>query len=486
MPKRIPPFLGLIALAAAFSAIFPNSTCAQDETWTVSAANWLQYWYHRPEPFDSMTFDSKARQDSLDNRFIVDFDLGDFYAGAWLRVLHPNRPEYSFERITQRYFGWKQDGLTVHAGNFYQTFDRGLTLNAFLDDVVNFDNNLDGVKVSGLYDHYDFDAIFARALAPFSTERRFVVRGARSALKPLLGTRLGFSYIRFKEDDAADPTQAAASNLTAVNSGVNRGPFEVYGEYALRRGNDAFGQNVNGDGTYLSGSFSHSLFSVYSEYKNIINLLYPSPLLALNSPPPVSHSGRSLTSLASTVGERGYQVGTLVSPSYDLTFDLAYSEAFSRGQDTRFYLSEKFASARWSPYERLVLNYRWDRFDYTIEDEVENYFETYFYVDASQTISAAAWTRRFIPQDFNYHEDFLTLGYARGGFLQISAGGSVSNNDLDLDPNKLAFIELTLRFGSHELIIFQGGERGGLICSSGICTQRPTFEGTRVILFSRF
>ena len=40
--------------------------------------------------------------------------------------------------------------------------------------------------------------------------------------------------------------------------------------------------------------------------------------------------------------------------------------------------------------------------------------------------------------------------------------------------------------GDHELVIFNGGERGGLICSSGICQNRPTFQGTRIVLFSRF
>jgi hypothetical protein len=446
----------------------------------------MQYWYHRPEPFDSVFFDSRSRQDSLDNRFIVDFDLGDFYAGAWLRVLHPNRPDTSYERITQRYLGWTQDGLTVHAGNFYQTFDRGMTLNAFLDDVVYFDNNLDGIRVSGQYDHYEFDALSARSIERLSGARENTLRGVRGVVKPIVGTRAGFSYVRFKQNSFDDPAAAVSSNISSANGGINRGPFEIYAEYAVRRGRGQFGENTDGDGTYLSASFSHALFSVYSEYKNIIHLLYPSPANPMNSPPPVSHQGRSLSSLANMPGERAYQIGTLVSPSYNLNFDLAYSEAFSRGVPISFYLAEKFAGVRWSPNEKLVLNFRWDRFDYTIEDEVENNFETYYYLDAMQTISANAYSRRFFLAGYDYHDDNLVLGYARGGFFQVNVGGSRSNNDFSRDPEKLAFAEITVRFKSHELIVFHGGERGGLICSSGICTQRPTFEGTRVILFSRF
>jgi len=470
------------------TVLFAVGANAQNDTWSVSAANWLQYWYHKPQPFDSTIFsDRLSRQDSLDNRFIVDFDLGDFYAGAWLRVLQPNRPDTSYERIAQRYFGWTQNGFTIHAGNFYQTFDRGMTLNAFLDDAVYYDNNLDGVRVSGLYDRYDFDVVFGRAFRDrLTAERENTVRAIRGAIKPILGTKAGFSYVRFKQDDLEDFAKAVNSNITSAIGNINRGPFEVYAEYAARRGRGQFGGNVDGDGTYLSGSFSHSIFSVYSEYKNIMNLLYPTPAASLNAPPPVSHSGRSLSSLASVPGERAYQVGILISPNYSLNFDLAYSESFSRGLANRFYLGEKFAGARWSPFEKLVVSYRWDRFDYTVEDEIENYLEGYYYLNSYQTVSAMAYSRRFILASHEYHEDYLTLGYARGGFLQVSVGGSLSNNDIDRDPNKLGFIELTLRFKSHELIVFQGGERGGLVCSSGICSVRPTFEGTRVILFSRF
>ncbi|OGC91738.1 MAG: hypothetical protein A2W25_02450 [candidate division Zixibacteria bacterium RBG_16_53_22] len=489
MPRHFPPIFGILAATFAMT-IFPDSaTNAQNDTWSVSAANWLQYWYHRPQPFDSTIFsDRQSRQDSLDNRFIVDFDLGDFYAGAWLRVLHPNRPDTSYQRIVQRYFGWTQNGLTIHAGNFYQTFDRGMTLNAFLDDAVYYDNNLDGVRVSGLYDRYDFDVVFGRAFRDrITTERENTVRAVRGAIKPILGTRAGFSYVRFKQDDFEDFSKAVGTNITSAIGNINRGPFEIYAEYATRRGRAQFGGNVEGDGTYLSGSFSHSIFSVYSEYKNIINLLYPTPAASLNAPPPVSHSGRSLTSLANVNGERAYQVGTLISPNYNLNFDLAFSESFERGgMNRRLYLAEKFAGARWSPVEKLVVNYRWDRFDYTMEDEIENYLEGYYYLNSYQTVSATAYTRRFILTNNEYHEDYLTLGFARGGFLQVSIGGSLSDNDIDRDPNKLGFIELTLRFKSHELVIFQGGERGGLVCSSGICSVRPTFEGTRVILFSRF
>jgi hypothetical protein len=462
-----------------------NNAHAQDEYWSVSAANWMQYWYFQ----DSSAF-QEARRDSLDNRFIVDFDLGDFYTGMWLHILQLNRPDQSSEEMTQRYFGWNQNGFTLHAGNFYQVFDKGLTLNTFLDDAVYYDNNLDGVKASGLFDRFEFDAFSARGLDSNTGNRDYILRGARGSVRPLEPISVGLSYVRFKRNDFLDFSRSLNANITGFHAGINQEPLELYAEYALKRGRkpDAF-TDVNGDGTYLSGSLIFEKISLYSEYKNIINLVYPSPQNRFNAPPSVSYSGRTLTDLAGVQGERGYQVGALISPTFDINLEFAYSESFSRNAPVDEYLGEKFAGLRWALTSDLVVNYSWDRIDYTIEDEIENYIDVYYYINYDITVSAAAYTRRFIPKGSeDYHENYLTLGAGIANKIQLNIGGSTSNWDTNptRDAKKLAFVELTIRFPNHELVIFNGGERGGLICSSGICQTRPTFTGTRVVLFSRF
>jgi hypothetical protein len=487
-------FNGILAILniVISGLILPDFCRAQESIWSVSASNWMQYWHHysfvKPH-LPEGSEDVEAKEDSVDNRFIVNFDLGDFYAGAWLRVFEPARPDTSYERITQRYFGWSENGLTLHLGNLYQTFDHGLTLNAFLDDAVYFDNNLDGVKISGMYDHFEFDALSARGLNIRTNQREYTIRGARGAVKPLQGIKAGFSFVRFKQNDFLDFSHAANANLTAFNVGINRGPIELYSEYAYKRGIDPFGMRADGDVTYLSGSLSQKIFSLYAEYKNLINMLYPGPAGAFNTPPPVSHSGRTLVSLANAFGERAYQLGALIAPSFTLNFDLAFSESRSRGGPIHLYLANKYGGTRWAPTSRLTMNFHWERFDYTIEDEIENYLDSYFYLGPSQTVSIVAYTRRFVPSDSgstSYHENYLTLGYGRGSLLEINAGTSYSNNKITFDPRIIYFGEVTVRFKSHELVVFVGGERGGLICSSGVCSFRPTFQGTRVMLFSRF
>ncbi len=473
---RVLFIVALTATAIGSGFIISHPARAQDDYWSVSAANWMQYWHQR---------DTKA--DSLENRFIVDFNFGDFYTGAWFEVFEPHRPDRSYEKITQRYFGWNADNLTVHVGNFYQVFGRGLTLNAFYDDVIDFDNNLDGVKVSGLYDFAEFSAFSARGLNLSGDDIQYTVRGASGAVNPISPSRFGFSYIRFKQDVFMSLDQSANINMTSFFSEINYGLFEAYGEYAYKRGFDPYGNDVDGDGTYASVSISQGIINLLTEYKNYINLIYPQPLGAFNNPPPVSHQGRTLTSLQGASGERGYQLSALIAPSFDLNMDFSFSESFERGGSRKNYLSEKFAGVRWQASQDLVFNYHWDRIDLTGEDEIENYFDGYFYIDRNNTVSLTTYSRRFmIEGSQHYHEDYLTLGYTRGNLLQLNIGGSTTSKRFRFDPKKLAFVELILRFRDHELIIFNGGERGGLICSSGICQTRPTFEGTRVMLFARF
>jgi hypothetical protein len=504
--KKIITSIGAIAgfTAAILILAAPQTLRAQDDRWSVSASNWMQYWYNQPEPnwirsspIDTLPPDTlRSVRDSLDNRFSVDFNFGNFYAGAWLRSYQPNFTAAANEKITQRYMGWKQDGITIHAGNFYQTFDRGMTLNAFLDDAVNFDNNLDGIKISGLYDHFDFDAIsgrgfrFQQGMNEFTIQRDFTVRGIRGAVKPFNGFKYGGSFVIFKQSSSIQSQQSDNIELFSVNHEINKGPFNVYAEYAHKEGHTAEEEATDGDGTYLSASYSHKYFSIYSEYKNVFRLLYPGTTGPFNAPPPVSHSGRNLTSLANVPGERGYQIGGLISPSFDLNFDLAFSEAYSRGVINRAYLSEKYAGVRWNPIEKFVFNSHWDRFDYTEEDEIETYFDGYYYINPTQTVSFSAYSKRFWPVGNDYHEDYLTIGYSRGNIVEVTVGGSLSNKTYSpgekADPKKLASIELTFHYKTHELSVFHGGERGGLICSSGVCSLRPTFQGTRIILLSRF
>ena len=477
----------------AIISLSASDTAAQDETWSVSAANWMQYWYF-PDGGEFV----EARRDSLDNRFIVDFDLGNFYTGAWLDIQQFNHPDNSSEGLTQRYFGWREKNISIHLGNFYQVFDRGLTLNTFLDDAIYFDNNLDGIKVTGRYARFEFDALSARGLNSFTNERTYTIRGARGAVRPFKPAEIGFSYVRFKQN-SSDFFRTLNANLTSVHSSISYGPADFYAEYARKTGrDDQFlpGANLNGDGTYLSGSISFEKISLYSEYKNYINLLYPADAATFNNPPPANHTGRTLMSLNATPGERGYQVGALISPSFDLNFDFSFSESFSRGLPDSvrsLYLAEKFIGVRYGITPDLVINYSWDRIDWSDEDETENYFDTYYYIGGNQTVSLTAYTKRFFNVFLpgggsadDYHEDYLTLGFGMGNRFALNIGGSISNSEYSQDPRKLAFVELTLKFRNHEVIIFNGGERGGLICSSGICQTRPTFEGTRVIMFSRF
>jgi len=69
----------------------------------------------------------------------------------------------------------------------------------------------------------------------------------------------------------------------------------------------------------------------------------------------------------------------------------------------------------------------------------------------------------------------------------LSVGGSISDNDFSDSPKrKMAYIQVNYAYGNHDLTIFYGGERGGLVCSGGLCTYHPAFEGLKAELFSRF
>jgi hypothetical protein len=87
------------------------------------------------------------------------------------------------DSITQRYFGWEDNGLSIHAGTFYQVFDRGLILKAYRDENVQVDIPLEGIRVSGKYKYIDFDVLSGSRKISFN--QKPVVRGVHGKLKPV-------------------------------------------------------------------------------------------------------------------------------------------------------------------------------------------------------------------------------------------------------------------------------------------------------------
>jgi len=474
-------------LIVAIITYFNIDSLAQDN-WYVSAANYARYYRFK-----------HSKADSAATRFQFDFFMGDFYAGGWYELKHVMKDSsqnlfnnLTSNSLTQRYFGWENNNLTLHAGTFYEVYDRGLILNTFRDDDVGLDLVMDGLKLNYRTKHVDFDALSAtpgigdpdQVWSP-----KNIIRGSRLKIKPINNFHFGGAYVSFVE--------TKRSNISQLNARFNVDHLDAYVEYARRQylepDPDDFLRFINrtGDGTYANATAYYSYFTGFLEYKNYYSLIYPQDGAALNLPPAVNRQDRLLQSEAfnsfiQIKGERGYRGNLAFSWTDYWGVEFDYARAYSR--DTLgLQLSEKFIGVRGNYYKDNTFYANIDLIEFTKRDETRPEMEIVYKINEVHSVILNAYMIQFEPTDSaDYTEKYLDVTFARAPNIRVAVGGSLSNSETSGDPKKMAYIELTLTAGNHDLIIFNGSQRGGLVCSGGTCVYHPTFEGIRVTLLSRF
>ncbi|MGA2669730.1 MAG: DUF6029 family protein [Ignavibacteria bacterium] len=260
----------------------------------------------------------------------------------------------SLKGITRRYVEYRKDDFTVRAGNFYELFERGLTLNAFENRGLGFNTQMDGVKLNfkRSIDKVKLNATvlggglqYNDYLRPDRVEN-YSIRAANFDVTPYSIVTLGGSYL-FTTGQI--PTSGAITNITAEifegNLGFNYKSINMFASYAnkktITQPNSVYPQSIGprGDGAYGTISFTRPGFGVTFDYKNYrFNLVVPnevsstSPTKALpfQQPPTCirEYSSTLLTRNTHIVDfndELGFQTEAFYSPKENLTFNLNLS-----------------------------------------------------------------------------------------------------------------------------------------------------------------
>jgi hypothetical protein len=487
--------IGLFLILSFFIVGFYSETRAEDVY--VSGANYGRYYLFH-----------ETKVDSVADRFQFDINIGKFYAGAWYEVIHDTLLNASTkDSISQRYIGWESGGLSVHAGNFYQVFDRGLILNAYRDDNVSIDKLLDGSKISGRYQYIDFDILAASSALREDTilERKYpTMRAARVKFKPFDFIHVGGGHVRLLQN--LETAGNVKTNMTEINARINYKYIDGYIEYAMRDGYyiDFLGgkSDRDGDGTYANVNAHYWKVSGLFEYKNYKYLTYPSVKGSFNQPPAVNHQERSLESLYNADGEVGWRVAVNFTQSAYWGVEIDYAESKSRDphpyyEDPQYrdYLNELFIEWRGVYHKNNEFILSFDRMKHTEKNEITPKLELSYDISDQYSINLTAYAIDYRiyernPVDKEYIEKFLNFDVNQSEKFSVSIGGSWSDQKWGgapaLAPDEMIYIEGTRKFANHELIVFYGGQRGGLVCAGGICSIKPTFRGLKISLLSRF
>ncbi|MBM3318287.1 MAG: hypothetical protein FJY75_10605 [Candidatus Eisenbacteria bacterium] len=368
------------------------------------------------------------------------------------------------------------------------------------------DRDIDGAHGSLAWRALDGQAFVGRPRNDATYERDDLLSGAEAGLRPLPGLRLSGAYVRLDADPADFASRHAGNAELAVG-----GPAEelVGGSLRLTRGVidavfDGAKRFVWGvrdpragwigargrDGEALYGAMSLGVpgYTLLVEGKRYERFDAPYSTL-----PPVNQAGIPLNG---GLDERGIGGVATVSPVPEWICRAAASWADGRDDPARRLSYQGSVRRDWLGSAALELGAEW-----TEEREIASHAYRRYYgptIDALRYFGRSSFSlhgrlQRWINEIRGGARDEYTeigadltfaLDPARAATLAVT---SASEPIDEYDRQDLwVTLELAWNFAyCHDLKLKFGRERGGIVCSGGICHYEPPFSGVKLELTSR-
>ncbi len=413
------------------------------------------------------------------NRLYFDYIWSDFRIGGRFRIDESLREDsITGEILTQRYLGYTREPFSFWMGNFYETFGQGLTLSLFEEEELNIDRNIDGIKGKVEFDRFNLEALGGRPRNE-NGKREDLLYGVEASLFPSSYLTTQVSYLRF---DATNTPEDSSFGLPVeewidLTGKITTGPFDIttdyakgykWGEYDSSRGWVGVEQ-MPCYGIYLSLNLALSGLGINLGYKDYENLD-----LRFNSPPPLSHSQRSLNE---GKDERGFQIESQFTPKEGIFFNIGYSNTWAKNSPDS--LSEIYIGSELWWKDRLILSPSYDVLKFTKGREITPYLGIVWYLNPTNTLEI-----EIEHKDKGYREDRLSLAYSYSGLV---FGGIYENttDPLESQTNWLSGY-CKVDWGNYNLELSWGAKRKHLQCIGGICYYEPSFKGAKIVFTLRF
>lgn len=459
------------------------------------------------------------------------------------RLLVDDPPEVgqAFQGLKRRFVEFRQNDFSLRAGNFSDLFGRGLALNLFEKRGLAYDSWMNGVKanykstfinatiIGGTIDFRDSVAV--------ARYEKYNVRGANVEITPMKGITIGTSFV---EANGFIPQSIGSKTIKAeipeVYSSFKFGSLDGFIGYAHKWTNVLSETTHSGNGIYASLSHTGKGYGVSVDYKDYrYDIRDPfdrgaseraTRMLPLQNPPTVQkeHSYTLITRALHQVDfndEVGIQFEGFYSFSSSTMINLNASVAsrhhyYDYNKATFSFIERQRENSFLPTFERRLSPY-WETFI-----EAEHYFEetsairvglarraNVLYNDFSgaqfsytqqativpvqlqylltqEYLLIVQSENEFVYDSYNtcnehYYTQLFTLIFTRSPNISVTARYEHTTNKADPSGKRDWFIgEVGYTFGqSHTTTISYGKERGGQVCSNGVCQYQLPFEGVR-------
>jgi hypothetical protein len=530
-------------LLLIFALVVLCTTAAQAQV-QYSVSNYLRYGNGT-----QVVGGVNSGKEYIENQASVRLFWDDFTVGFEHLYDDPPEFGPRFNGIRKRYVEFSRAGLELRAGDFYTLYGKGLAMNLFENRGINYDTRLDGVRgiyrnewtnaifAMGKMRYYDL----------LNSERieTYSVKSGHIEFRPLDHLRLGASMVGAEgELPSAFGLDRVHADIPEAMVSLSGYGFDLHVQKAWKRstflrpqadGTNATGQS-HGDGLYGSLAYTSDIgLGVTFEYKNYRfdpvgederDPNRPGRMLPMQNPP-IVHKEHVFTLLSRTphVVDFNDEIGMQLDVYYAVTPTLTVNLNGAAASRQKGYTSnngflvtwerevsfmptldamfspfwELYGELEWyfdgGSFVRAAFNRRWDN----------QYEGNLGHVQASTTIPVRVeylldeefslglnLEQQFFHDSFNriephFFNEFISLSLARAGLWTATVRVEYTTDKSDASGKDFwRAAEFAYRIGTHHTAtIMYGTERGGLICSSGVCREVLPFDGFRLSLQSQ-
>ena len=450
-----------------------------------------------------------------------------------------------FKGIKRRFVEYDDNQFYVRAGNSSELYGRGLALNLFENRGLAYDTWMDGIKMSYKIENLKASIIAGsidfRDSITVTRYENYDLRGGNLEYRIIDPLSLGVSFIKAKSKipQIDESTVNSKTERPEFYIGLNLDQFSFFFNMANKWTRTAeLNKTSVGNGIYSSFSFAENSFGITIEYKNYkFDLQNPylqndetrtSKFLPFQNPPIVmkEHSyvflSRSLQ-MVDFNDEVGFQIDLNYAVNDELNLSFNYSLAskhntYSFNDQFNF---EKIIRSKnylptlrgeYSPYYELFLEGEYycnleTELRFGIARREKTTFNYFSGGSADHIIKSLVFPFQFqhtvsnnysyiIQYEFenvndnynsgqnNFNNNYFSMLNSFYRNLTFALRYEFTNNKYDISRRKDWLVtELGYRISGANLItISYGKERGGQVCTNGICRYLLPFEGLRVML----
>lgn len=489
----------------------PARADGETET-TFNVSNQLEFFW-----------DTKVSETLLDDRLDAAATRGHYSVGAvflshspsTLGGLDPNDYDAPRYGIRKRWVEANYDDWAVRAGHVYATFGRGVALAVREDQVIDFDNALDGVLGKARYGKWGATVIggtnsFNVPLLLLD-ENAITMKGLETTYDLSPGTTLGLEGVWADSMGATNHARLKEDRVGGGYLTTSLGELaDFHGEYLVHKHETYRGNRQelpDGHAGYLNVSLYLGRLQLLTEYKDLLRYNLP----FVNPPSTVRQHNTTLLNRGSHAANirKADERGGLVEAILALDSSTRATAAYSKNEARKSYQPawEVYGEVeRWFGGTELIVR-AGETEEILNEGESEKFTERItetmsllFPLNEQWSVETAVETQGVqvedrVTRDFQRPREFrdtlasVTLSRAPGLSFAVTAEWTGDEEEKAKSSGQDSWLwgECNVRLGSrHNLSIGGGSIKGGQICSGGVCKIVDPFEGGRVELLTTF